>query len=192
MVKSGGTRCSYGYTLIEVLIVVTIIGTMLAIGIPVYIVMIEKIRSDAIVTSYVQRVFYLFTLARRTGFEQGNIVKITYEATSTGYVMRCFVDSDTDGQPDSGSYLYGNTTTLQVLLPTSDVQVRVIKDGQQLTSITDLYTADGLFIRKVRESQAGPEFDDYYKNLIIEITNGRERKQVLIDNDLPKLIDRVP
>lgn len=181
-----------GYTLIEVLIVLVIIGTMLAVGIPVYTAMIEKIRSDAVVTSHTQKVFYLFALARRTGFGHGNIVRISYVPMSTGVVFIAFVDSDTNGEPDLGSFLYGNTPTLPVGLPASDVQVRIIKDGQQLTSLNDLYTADGLFIRKVRDTQAGPEFDDYYKNLTIEITNGRERKQVLIENDLPKLIDRVP
>lgn len=184
-----------GYTLIEILITIMVISTLLAIGVPFYTVMVEKLNSDAILTSAVQNVFYLFSLARKAGFTFGNVVKINYEQRNLNdklyHVFKAFIDVDTNGVPDPDRYIYGRSKIVEISFLVSEVSVTFRSGGNVLTSLDELYTVDGMFVKKTGTAPDGsPSFDRTYSNLDIELQHRSKKYIISISNDLPKIIEQ--
>jgi len=118
------TRGAAGFTLIEVMIVLSILGVLLAIGLPAFDDLIKNSRR----TTVVNEVISSLMMARAEAAKRGQTVTVCAASASAScgstpttwdYGFMAFVDTDADGAFDSGE-----TLLKKYVSDYSDIRVR--------------------------------------------------------------------
>ncbi|MBO8161232.1 MAG: prepilin-type N-terminal cleavage/methylation domain-containing protein [Thermosipho sp. (in: Bacteria)] len=158
-----------GFSLIEVLVVLTIIAIISGIAYGMYSGIYVALSNRSKLTNSIQRVFYIFVSARREAFLKNNILCIKYEDKKFSY----FTDNDLDGISDNGN---------EVVTEIAD-DVTVLFDNKNINSIK-IYTFDGMFLKYSNNS-----FSFDYSNMEIKFQLNKEYQILKITNSLPEILE---
>lgn len=170
-------RYTKGYTFTELMIAILLISLLMAISIPLYYRMTSTLPYEAKLLSVSQKLFFLLSDARKTGFNGDNVVCIKYENRT----FSSFIDNNLDGIPDNKMVLSSFS------LKDKDYQEIVVKfNGKEIQSLTDLYTVDGIFVRKDQSNTMNLD----YSNTTFEFVLGKKSVNIIIENSYPKLVEK--
>ncbi|MBT1247967.1 MULTISPECIES: prepilin-type N-terminal cleavage/methylation domain-containing protein [unclassified Thermosipho (in: thermotogales)] len=157
-----------GFSLIEVLIVITIISVLMGIGYVGFEVVYKNTTINSKLSGITQNLFYLLVDARRGAVIKNRIHCIKFENGK----FSSFVDEDLDGISDDGKKSeFSLEDSMEVYL-----------NGNKVNNFL-IYTYDGFFLKNI-----GGYLNTDYSNLEIEIKLEKSKK-IIIENSLPKMAE---
>ncbi len=166
-----------GYSLVELLVSLSIIAIILAIATININLVYRRLSRESQITNVVEQVYYLLSEARKRGFIDDNIVFIKYQNRK----FEAFIDKNGDGVQDTGTTFY-----ISVTVP-SNIAVRI--NNYAVSSLSDFYTLDGIFAKKTGNSSGIPIFNFSNSNMTIDFTIDEVAKRIQIINSYPKIVE---
>ena len=122
-----------GFTLIELMIVITILAIVIAIGVPSFTQMIRKNRLAAATNDLAGALQY----ARAEAVRRGRSVQVEAKSGDLANGLRIWFDDNGNGSYDDGE------TLRELAAPATSIDLSAEKDGSAATNLSFSYTAQG-------------------------------------------------